>query len=243
MRRKPSRATFLLGAERLLWGAGAVLLGGCLLVFLDSWRSQAEGERLLDAAGDRPPAEGRPPRPASALEPGDLVGRIEVRRLGLRAIVREGDDASVLRRAVGHVPGTALPGQRGNVCLAAHRDTFFRSLARVRKGDLVELVAPGSESVYRVSSTAVVPPDDTRVLAASRTDRLTLVTCYPFTFIGPAPLRFVVTAQEVAGAAGSRGTAPGRRRAVSARPGSALRLRSGPAGRSGGAAAGRSRTA
>ncbi len=115
----------------------------------------------------------------------------------MRVIVREGDGPGILRRAVGHVPGTALPGQAGNVCLAGHRDTYFRPLSRLRAGDLIDLTTPGSSISYRVESTAVVSPDSTGVLAATPVARLTLVTCYPFTYIGSAPLRFVVTAREV----------------------------------------------
>jgi sortase A len=109
-------------------------------------------------------------------------------------MVAEGDSARVLRRAVGHVPGTALPGQRGNMVLAGHRDTFFRGLGSVGKDDLIELETVRGTYRYRVQSTRVVGPDDTWVLAPSQGQTLTLVTCYPFHFIGPAPKRFIIRA-------------------------------------------------
>jgi LPXTG-site transpeptidase (sortase) family protein len=125
------------------------------------------------------------------------IGRVEIRRLGVAAIVREGADEATLERAVGLVPGTAHPGEGGNVVLAAHRDTFFRPLQRIQLDDTIRLVVPGKTYEYRVDSMEVVEPTDTHVLESSTSERLTLVTCYPFRFIGPAPQRFVVTASRI----------------------------------------------
>jgi sortase A len=129
-----------------------------------------------------------------AVDPG-LIGRIEIPRLGLAAIVREGTDRRTLERAVGHVPGTALPGQNGNVCLAAHRDTLFRRLEGVRKDDTIRITTPVATYEYTVQGTSVVDPGAVEVLASTRDASLTLVTCYPFGYVGPAPRRFIVSSR------------------------------------------------
>jgi sortase A len=118
--------------------------------------------------------------------------------------VSEGDGSRTLLRAVGHIPGTALPGEEGNAGLAAHRDTFFRRLRELRKGDGLRISTPSGTFDYVVEATAVVLPRRTAVLAPTAVPSATLVTCYPFGFIGPAPYRFVVRARLVeAEAAGS----------------------------------------
>ena len=110
------------------------------------------------------------------------------------AIIVEGTSGRALRRAVGHITGTALPGETGNVVVAGHRDTFFRALRNIREDDEVTLTTPDGAYRYRVDSIAVVEPEDTQVLSDSGESVLTLVTCYPFYFVGPAPQRFVVRA-------------------------------------------------
>ena len=139
-------------------------------------------------------------KPASSSEVGadpDLLGRIEIPRVGLTAIVRKGDDEATLERAVGWVPGTTAPGAGGNTALAGHRDTFFRSLQRVKVADRIRLTVPPLTYEYRIDSLRVVPPEELSVLASSGTEELTLVTCYPFHMIGPAPDRFIVKATRV----------------------------------------------
>jgi sortase A len=127
--------------------------------------------------------------------PDMLIGRMRIPRLGVVAMVREGADGGTLERAVGHIPGTALPGKRGNVALAGHRDTFFRPLRNIRKDDAIELETANGIYRYVVQSTSVVSPRDVSVLAAAeRQQTLTLVTCYPFYYVGSAPKRFVVRA-------------------------------------------------
>jgi sortase A len=135
------------------------------------------------------PAEG-------ALDEG-VLGRIEIPRIGLSAIVREGDDDATLRKAVGFVPGTARPGEGGNTALAGHRDTFFRPLRRIEVGDRIRLVVPPATYEYRVASLDVVEPTEVSVLASRGEEELTLVTCYPFRWIGPAPDRYIVKATRV----------------------------------------------
>lgn len=125
------------------------------------------------------------------------VGRIEIPRLGVKAIIRKGADEKTLSRAVGLVPGAAFPGESGNVVLAAHRDTFFRPLRKIRVDDRIRLHVPPEHYEYRVESVRVVTPEETSVLQSKGIEELTLVTCYPFNFIGPAPDRFIVSAKRI----------------------------------------------
>jgi sortase A len=128
---------------------------------------------------------------------GEVVGEIEVARLGLNAIVVQGDSDDVLRHAVGHIPETALPGQSGNIALAGHRDTLFRPLRDIQVGDTITLKTRAGNHTYRVDATGVVPPTDVDVLQSRGVNELTLITCFPFHYIGHAPNRFVVHAREV----------------------------------------------
>jgi sortase A len=114
-----------------------------------------------------------------------------------KAIVVQGDSPRILRRAVGHLSKTALPGEFGNVALAAHRDTFFHPLREIRPGDIVTLNIPGQQFRYEVDSTLVVSPSESGVLQPSSVRELTLITCFPFGYVDPAPNRFVVHAREI----------------------------------------------
>ena len=96
--------------------------------------------------------------------------------------------------AIGHVPGTALPGQQANVGVAGHRDTLFRGLRDIKTNDLIEFETLAGKYSYRVGSTEIVKPDDVSVLQAGSSPELTLVTCYPFNYVGSAPDRFIVKA-------------------------------------------------
>jgi sortase A len=139
----------------------------------------------------------RPPSTARELFERAVIGRIELPRLGVRAMVREGVDDGTLRRAVGHIPATALPGEPGNVGLAGHRDTFFRQLRNVHKKDRIAIRTLNGEYDYVVDSLKVVKPSDVQVLASSGDNVLTLVTCYPFNYVGHAPRRYIVRARQV----------------------------------------------
>ena len=128
---------------------------------------------------------------------GTTVGRVEMPRLKISAIVRYGSDEKTLKRAVGLVPGTALPGQPGNVGVAAHRDTFFRNLRGVQIGDRIKLTTPSGDWEYEVESTKIVRPKNVEVLAPTPEPAMTLVTCYPFNYVGHAPKRFIVRARQI----------------------------------------------
>jgi sortase A len=137
-----------------------------------------------------------PPPVATPRRP-EAFARLEIPRLGVKAIVKEGDDAKTLLRAVGLVPGSARPGEEGNIVLAGHRDTFFYPLQDVRTGDRIRLVVPPHTYRYEVGSVRIVEPTETSVLQSRGMEELTLVTCYPFHFVGPAPQRFIVSATRV----------------------------------------------
>lgn len=126
-----------------------------------------------------------------------LIGRLSVPSLHLPAMVREGIDGNTLQLAIGHIPATAPPGQAGNVGGAGHRDTFFRALKDLRTHDEILFSTSSGDFKYVVESLIIVGPDDVRVLAPSSENVLTLVTCYPFSYIGAAPKRFVARARQV----------------------------------------------
>jgi sortase A len=210
--------------ERSLYAAAVVLVGGWAAITADARLYGYFQERRLEqlivdrrAALEPPVAATRPrhvipvdpaphPTPAPSARPAaadaELVGRIEIPRLNLRAIIAEGIDARTLRRAVGHLPGTPRPGDAGNVVLAGHRDTFFRALKDVREDDIVRITTPRGRYEYVVEATAVVEPTRTDVLGATAEPSVTLVTCYPFYLVGDAPDRFVVRARLIVAGAG-----------------------------------------
>lgn len=137
-----------------------------------------------------------PVRPRKA-RPGDVVARLSIQRIHLQAMVREGSDNNTLDVALGHVRGTAMPGQRGNVAVAGHRDRLFRRLAEVGKNDQIQLETPAATYTYQVDDMAIVTPKTVSVLYSAGDSRLTLITCYPFNYIGSAPKRYIVKAHLV----------------------------------------------
>jgi sortase A len=125
------------------------------------------------------------------------LGRIEISTIGLEAMILEGTDARTLRRAVGHIPGKPLPGQQGNVAITGHRDSFFRPLRNIHKDDEIRFTTLSGSYRYGVDSIKVVELDNMEVPDSSDDVILTLVTCYPFYYVGPAPKRFVVRAHRI----------------------------------------------
>ena len=184
-------------AQRFFLITGLLALGYTAFHVAARYVYQAHENRVLDHAvslhQDAPKDEPSPDAPARS-----LVGKIEIPRLNISAIVKEGVDERTLGVAAGHIPHTALPGQPGNVGVATHRDTLFRNLKDVRRDDKITLTTLDGEYVYRVVSFKIVQPADVSVLDPSPDEKiLTLVTCYPFYFIGDAPKRFVVRALQV----------------------------------------------
>jgi sortase A len=180
---------------------GITLIVLSTLSYLDMWVYQSTetfhlGMERLGASTAKMDAGSVafPPAPAKYNE-GESMGWIEIPRLGVSAVVAHGIEKGTPSRAVGHIPGTSLPSEGGNVGLAAHRDTFFRALQDVRVSDSIRLVMPHSTYVYRVEGTSVVRPDQVEVLEDTALPMLTLVTCYPFDYVGLAPYRYIVRAR------------------------------------------------
>lgn len=152
--------------ERVMWTVGIAAYGSCVL---------AAGAGLTG-------------------EPGAPLAVLRIPRIHLEVAVLAGTAESTLSRAAGHIEHTALPGSDGNAGIAAHRDRFFRGLKDIRSGDLIEIETQTSVGIYRVERTWIVDPDDVWVLDPTASPSITLVTCYPFYFVGPAPRRFIVRA-------------------------------------------------
>lgn len=199
-RRNP-RKFALRASELCLWVVAVASLGFCSIAYGGAAIHQARQKAILASlrANASAHADVRGGVRRTNLKAPDevLLGLIEIPRLDTSAIVEEGVSTLTLWKAVGHLPGTALPGQPGNAVLAGHRDTYFSGLGDLKAGDLLNYKSPAATYSYRVESTRIVEPDDDSVLRNSKDATLTLITCYPFHYIGSAPQRYVVTAREV----------------------------------------------
>lgn len=178
--------------ERGLLGTGI----GCLVwwgvVSLQATRYQYEQQAVFERTRMAAPAAVN----ASAVLPiGSLIGSLEIPRLGLSAVIAEGEDDATLKLAIGHLPDTPLPWHKGNTALAGHRDTFFRPLQHIRLGDELRITTLHGDFRYQVRETMVVGPNDVWVLDPTDRPTLTLITCYPFSYVGKAPRRFIVRAE------------------------------------------------
>jgi sortase A len=221
MVRDDQRRSAWIWLERVLLLAGVVCLGIWLWSWLDTRMFEAEQNEVLEQtlAHRQPavPAVGAAGIPASETDAlssfrrtekrlespppdeGELLGRIRIPRLDVTAVILEGVGKRTLRRAAGHIPATALPSEdTGNIGIAAHRDSFFRGLKDIRKNDTIELTMLDGTLRYQVEWTKIVQPEDISVLAPTSEPALTLVTCYPFYYVGSAPKRFVVRAHRIA---------------------------------------------
>jgi sortase A len=195
----------LLWSHYLSFVAGVSALAYCVLVTMEARHYQAWAREQLQKPSFDLEAFAAPSNPAEFSTHTRLhrsrstafVGRVDVPRIHLSAMIAEGATAPVLDLAVGHLPRTALPGQAGNTVLAAHRDTFFRRLGEPKPGDVIRITAPHAEYGYRVTFTDIVNRDETWVLQSASGETLTLITCYPFHFVGAAPKRFVVRARRL----------------------------------------------
>ena len=192
-------------AQRGLFACAFLLLGYCAFALVDAWIFQTRQNAVLDrqlrerraASETSQPQSSAVPSRAPALAVDSLIGRIEIPRLLLSVVVVEGVDKTTLRRAVGHIPGTAMPGEAGNVGLAGDRDTFFRPLKDLKIKDQIQFSTLKGNFKYEVQSLRVVEPNNVGVLASSGENMLTMVTCYPFYYVGPAPKRWIVRARQV----------------------------------------------
>jgi LPXTG-site transpeptidase (sortase) family protein len=180
------RALLAAGILALLWAGGQLAYAKTYQLYLTSKLSALP---LLENKQTGASLQSTPP-----LRSGDLVGRLDIAESRISVVVLEGVEDETLVVAAGHVPGTALPGSNGNIVIAAHRDTFFRKLREIHVGDRIQLSTARGTFGYSVSSTEIVRPSETRVLDSNGYPELTLITCYPFSFLGAAPQRFIVHA-------------------------------------------------
>jgi sortase A len=193
--------------ERAAWVIGVVCVVGWSAGYIDSVvGSRREMDRFaaLQRSGLRQPDQPdqtlwSPERVAAwrniVHTPGTApLAVLRISRLRIEAPVLEGTDEIALNRGLGHIEETAAPGADGNSGIAGHRDGFFRGLKDIVVGDVIELETLHGTEVYRIERTWIVNPEDVSVLDPTPTRSLTLVTCYPFYFVGSAPQRFIVRA-------------------------------------------------
>jgi len=200
----------------LAWLSNLLLLGGSIAILAGGWAlldgklyqsvQKRQMEEVVNEGVDRgavtPAAAPQPVSPLSVLSKSLLpkrdplaIGELTIPRLDLDVVMREGVDEPSLRKAVGHLPSSAFPGQAGNVVLLGHRDTFFRPLRGILRGDRIRVRTVGRSFNYYVESVQVTEPDWPASVERTREPVVTLITCFPFDYIGPAPRRFVVRAR------------------------------------------------
>ena len=177
-------------AALLIAGTGVTLAGGQVYM-----RAKALlAARLIERAYEAYLEDGRPHR-AWLWADFQPLGRIEIPRLGVRRTILSGATGSSLAFGLGHVSGTALPGGPGNSAVAGHRDSWARFMQRLRPGDEVCLTTPGGRTSYRVTQTRIVTLDDVEALEPTAGDRITLITCYPFSGWTDSRWRMIVVCE------------------------------------------------
>jgi sortase A len=183
----------------LLMIAGGAALGWCLAIVIDTQNTQRAAREQLESMTSATTSSRATSTPRSRVivQPGTPLAELSIPRIGLSAVVLQGSDEHTLRVGAGHIETTPLPGESGNVAIAGHRDSFFRPLRNVQVGDDIWLNTPKAPVHYRVSSFRVVNPSEVSVIDPTADAVLTLVTCYPFYFVGSAPDRFIVRASLV----------------------------------------------
>ena len=202
---------FLRWTHWFLFIAGAVTLAWVALSLFQARLYQQSAGSALDAqvrAAQIQSAQIQPAQiqaasqlpanlPRAIVKEGGVLGRMEISRLGMSIVILEGTSSRTLRLGVGHIAGTAFPGEPGNIGIAGHRDSYFRALKDIRSGDEISIQTATGLSRYQVDRVQMLEPSDIAVLAPTAIPGITLVTCYPFYFVGPAPQRFVVHAHHV----------------------------------------------
>jgi sortase A len=232
MRAHIGGASVLRWSERLFVITGLAMLGWCALLLIDAGVSQSEARRSLEtvslaASVEPPPFRGDAPSPlprVPAIHRGSAIGELSIPRVALGAVVLHGSDTETLRHGPGHLENTAMPGKAGNVVIAGHRDSFFRRLGDLKVADDIFIDTAVAHLHYRVTSMTLVDAHDLSVLEQTDDAILTLITCYPFWVLGPAPDRFVVRAALVANTSFAALTVPAAaaREPLVAQPSSAI---------------------
>jgi len=199
---RPGRVVRLLAWSAILAGTALVAQAAMTRLQGEAWQARHKaglsGVATVPADDPLPGTVSRGAlRPRTAPSAGQALARLQIARLGIDAVVTEGTDAKSLRLGPGHMPGSALPGETDNCIIAGHRDGAFGRLSRARQGDLVEVHGPSGVSRYRVWDVRIVPKEDTQPLQPSTRAELTLITCYPIHYVGPAPRRLVVRGELV----------------------------------------------
>jgi len=197
-----TRHSLLHWLERGLFAVGVALAAWCAAVLVEARFHNAVP---IPAASDQLkvtqtlilPGDAGAKTSARSRSAGVLIGRLDAPSVKMSTTVLEGSDDATLRKGAGHIEDTPLPGEAGNVGIAGHRDTVFRPLRNIQVGDPLELTTADRLYRYRISKTLIVGPDDVYVLDPSKSPMLTLVTCYPFEYVGHAPRRFIVQAELV----------------------------------------------
>jgi sortase A len=182
--------------ERGLLAVGVALAVWCAAVLLEAQFTKTLPLQSITVTQTLPGDANNPGTPSpSAPPPGTVLARLEAPSVHMTATVLEGSDDATLRRGAGHIEDTPFPGQPGNIGIAGHRDTIFRPLRGIHVGDPLDLTTGDRIYHYRIKKTTIVGPDDVYVLDPTSEPTVTLVTCYPFEFVGHAPRRFIVQAE------------------------------------------------
>ena len=171
----------------LMIAIGVALLGYVASEYWGMYRSQ----QTLEAEWERQAAHVNAPGQAT-ISPDQMLTRVIIPKISMDAIVVEGASRKALSAGPGHVKETAMPGENGNAVITAHRDTFFRHIYELVKGDQIQVRRNGHVFTYEVTAKRIVEPEDVSVLKQTNEPQLTLITCYPTYYIGPAPKRLVV---------------------------------------------------
>ena len=181
-----------------IWLSSVLIVGGAAVLAWHWWalHERTTAQRSAKEWLNRATVVHRA-APLPEVRRGDVIGELEIPRLQLSVMVFEGDDAGILGQGAGHIPGTTLPPGSGNIGIAAHRDTYFRPLRAIHANDVIALKTPADTSQYTVTETEIVRPSAIGVLSRAPGRDLTLVTCYPFFFMGSAPERFIVHARKI----------------------------------------------
>ncbi len=184
--------------EAVLWSTSLLCASALIVTQVEAAGARSQAGKMIGGS-----ARGLPLTSSSAAAPAppedspthsSAMARLEIPALQLTAPIVDDDDHDSLLRGAGHIRGTAMPGGLGNFVIAAHRDTYFRSLSGIKPGMSMRVITPTETFTYVVDSYKIVAPEDVYVLDTGDVPQMTLITCYPFHYIGAAPKRFTVTA-------------------------------------------------